>query len=251
MLQRIPTRLGKEPLVDALFQIRFLSVPSSLATLLPGFLVAQNVGAFAGIQRLPLADVPQQVRDSTPDLQYHPLLRIEFEQFFATVGDKVVVIGCKLPYPGWSSFKAKILEVLGVLNPLGIFGEIESASLKYIDVLEKEVADDDISQLDAKVEVAGRIVSTGKTLLRTSFSADGLSNDLQLFTPFDGDVAGRGKLQGIAIEVETAMAREILVAHPVLDALPELLDRLHGANKSVFFDVLTEEIVAKLEPVYE
>ncbi|MBY4898845.1 TIGR04255 family protein [Cupriavidus sp. AU9028] len=251
MLKRIPTRLGKEPLVDALFQIRFLSVSSSLATLLPGFLFARNVGVLPGIQRLPLADIPQHVRDNTPELQYHPLLRIEFEHFFATVGDKVVVIGCKLPYPGWTSFKAKILEVLDGLGPLDILSEVELVSLKYVDVLEKAAAGDGISQLEAKVEVAGRVVSSGKTMLRTSFLADGLSNDLQLFTPFDGEVAGRGALQGIAIEVETTMAREILTAPPGLEAMPQHLDRLHGVNKSVFFDVLTEEVVGKLDPIYE
>ena len=63
----LPTNLKKDPLVDAVFEIRFSSsIPAS--SVVPGILFSKLKGQ-AQIERLPASDIPSQLRMLNPALQ--------------------------------------------------------------------------------------------------------------------------------------------------------------------------------------
>src|SRR5215216_8126973 len=70
--QPLPTKLRKEPLVDAVFEIRFsASIPAT--SVLPGFFFAKLGTPQWKVDRLPVADLPSQIRSADPNLRYQPL----------------------------------------------------------------------------------------------------------------------------------------------------------------------------------
>jgi uncharacterized protein (TIGR04255 family) len=75
-----PTKLKNEPLVDAVFEIRFSStIPAS--SVLPGILFA-HIKGHPQIDRLPVADIPSQLRTVDPNLRFLPLIRLHWDNSF-------------------------------------------------------------------------------------------------------------------------------------------------------------------------
>src|SRR5690606_24858904 len=98
-MQKLPKILEREPLVDAVFEVRLKEAPS-LADILPGFLF-HELSPKPVLQRLPAAEIPQPLRAHDPNLQFAPILRLEWDQYFIAIGERNFVVSCKLPYPKW------------------------------------------------------------------------------------------------------------------------------------------------------
>ena len=57
-------------------------------------------------------------------------------------------------------------------------------------------------------------------------------------------------IDGALVDVDTHRIESFTV-NDFLKQLPELLDQIHAANKTFFFDLLSEAGLKELEPVYE
>ncbi|MGC1410671.1 MAG: TIGR04255 family protein [Acetobacteraceae bacterium] len=140
----LPAKLKREPLVDAVFEVRFSpSIPGS--NVIPGILFGRLPKPL-NLERLPAADIPAFIRDSNPMLHSQPLMRTHWgERFSILIGDTNVALGCKMPYVGWrgdQGFKAHIVQLFGYLAEAGFIQSIERYSLKYTGVIEgKDLAE--------------------------------------------------------------------------------------------------------------
>ena len=57
-MPRIPVKLNKDTIVEALFEIRFNSSKGSIADLLPGLLFGSIANEFPTIEKLPITNLP-------------------------------------------------------------------------------------------------------------------------------------------------------------------------------------------------
>lgn len=140
MISQRPTRLEKQPIVDALFEVRLAQGALPLSSAIPGLLFSKFSDQPVSVERLPAADVPAQIVAVNPQFLYQPVVNINVGQFRVSVGDRVLTIGCKLPYPGWAAFQTMILAVWEHLISLGFMPSVERHSMKYIDLIEPDVA---------------------------------------------------------------------------------------------------------------
>jgi uncharacterized protein (TIGR04255 family) len=133
MNTRLPTKLAKEPLLDAVFEVRF-SKSTELASLLPGYLFARLEGLSGVVEPLPASQMPRAIREADPTSQliHAPLVRMQWRQFAVLIGDVSVAIACKLPYPGWASFRPAIEELLRCAVDTKVVGQVQRYSLKYV-----------------------------------------------------------------------------------------------------------------------
>jgi uncharacterized protein (TIGR04255 family) len=111
---KLPKTLDREPLVDAVFEVRMAGAPQ-LADLLPGALFGQLTPR-PTLERLPAAEIPQPIRDQDPNLAFSPVIRLDWGEFTISFGDRNLVIASKLPYPKWPAFKAAILERVALIR---------------------------------------------------------------------------------------------------------------------------------------
>ena len=72
-LTKLPLKLGKEPLIEALFEMRFKAT-APVSNILPGLLFTKFKGE-KKIEKLPAAQLPEELRKVDPSLHYAPLLR--------------------------------------------------------------------------------------------------------------------------------------------------------------------------------
>jgi hypothetical protein len=82
----LPKKLKKEPLIDAIFEIRFLS-DFQASEIIPGFLFSK-LGGKKSVISLPAAQLPKTVREGDPNLKFSPTVQLDWEAFSIYIGDK-------------------------------------------------------------------------------------------------------------------------------------------------------------------
>jgi uncharacterized protein (TIGR04255 family) len=249
MVSKLPTKLLKGPLVDAAFEIRFDSA-IQLSTVLPGLLYSQLGGS--SIERLPQADIPQQIRDSDQNLQFAPLVRLKIDKFFISVSDRSLQISCRHPYPGWASFKEQILKTLVTTNSINLVGPVTRYSLKYTDVLPSNLMQNTSDYLNAKIAIGGRGIDMTKVNLQAEILEGDAINLLQIAGRIDAQLIETGEEKsGLLVDIDSIRQINNVPLSDYIATASENLTTLHAVNKKLFFDCLSEKGLATLDPTYE
>jgi uncharacterized protein (TIGR04255 family) len=250
MACRIPKRLRKEPLIEAVWQLVF-EPPENVRAgdILPGLLFAQRRASEPGLRliRLPAAEIPAPMTALDPGLRTAAKFRLESPDspFLVQVGDRVVTLNCRRPYAGWAEFKRRALALADQLEASGVIGEPRQHSLRYIDLLTLQPPPS-IAALQLPLELGGRRLGASPLQLRLELPDDELIHVLQVLTPAEVQI-GAERLAGTLIDLET-----IAPAKPGgWDSVHDALDRLHDGSKALFFQVvLRPEAVEAMEPEY-
>jgi len=249
MTDQLPTKLGKEPLIDAVFEVRFSSTAPA-SDILPGFFFSKLSGCGI-IERLPIAQLPKPVRDADPNLQFSPLVRLSWNNFFISIGDSSLVIGCKIPYSGWSNFKPAIIEAVSCAMEIGIIQTVQRFSIKYIDLLSASSIRDQISLIRASVVIGKHTLEQENFTLKIEVPMNGFFHIVHIISSANALLADGSKRDGIIVDIDTITTVNNQEFQSWVTDLPEKLDTIHAANKSMFFECLHPETITSLEPVYE
>jgi uncharacterized protein (TIGR04255 family) len=248
MGRALPLKLKKEPLIDAIFELRFdANAPASV--ILPGLLFEQLKGG-TKIEALPIAQLPKHVRDVDPNLRYQPLSRIDWDKFYINISDFSISVNCKFPYPGWSKLRIAILEIVNVLKKVQIITGVERYSLKYIDLVDVPVGNPPISVTNLSLSVATCRVSLEQFQVKVDLLVDGFLNSLQIISSAKVMLNNGTTKDGLVIDVDTIGDLQNISLDELLSGFSDRLDLIHDVNKKIFFDCLSSEGLELLEPIY-
>lgn len=248
-MQTLPKKLKKEPLIDAVFEVRFTSAFPA-GGILPGLLFGK-LGGDKKIEQLPLSQLPQVMRDADPNLRFAPLIRLDWEQFYINVGDRSVSVGFKYPYPGWNSFKPAIIEVMDVLKDENVIKSVERYSLKYIDLLPATDLREQVSFVNFDVTLAGHKLEDEAFQIRLEIPRDGFIHAVQVVSSATATLHTGESRQGLVVDVDTIANQQGGAFEDLLIEFSDKLEAIHQANKKVFFDCLKPQTIKALEPEYE
>ena len=250
MNKRIPKRLKREPLVESVWEIRFASDRSSpVGQLLPGFIFEKFRLHYPRLVRLPASDIPPPVAEHDMALRYVPTVRLEAPDspFSIQVGERVVTLNCRRPYEGWSVFSERIRDLAELLHTSGLIAKPERFSLKYIDLIELD-SPPSLASLEMSLSVAGHSLAAKPMQLRTEIREEPFVHVLQVATPVDITLGTSGKrLRGTLVDIDTVH----MAGEDFWEMLSERLVQSHAASKRLFFNLLTNEAIERLEPEYE
>jgi len=246
-MQNLPVRLEREPLVDALFEVR-VNPSSPLADVIPGFLM-HDLGGDARITRLPAADLPFPVRKQDPNLQFAPLLRIEWENYFISVGDRNVVISCKMPYPKWPTFKAAILDILGRIAKLNPEGPVERYSLKYVNLIPATDYANQIGKVRMEVTLGDLSVSEQHISLQVHEKSADAIHIYNIVTGAKARTIEGKESAGILVDIDSIRNFNAPSLKELASNIDDGLEALRQENKAKFFSCLTEPTIAEMRPV--
>ncbi|MGL4230989.1 MAG: TIGR04255 family protein [Casimicrobium sp.] len=245
-MKQYPIKLGKEPLIEAVFELRFSSsVDASL--LLPG-LFYSSLGATGG-ERLGM-DLPAEVEKLDPNLAFQPKLRLGWNGFTLLVAKHSVALTCPQPYPGWSAFRPAITQLLKVIASASQITSINRFSMRYIDMLSGGSLREEIAKLNLTLVLAGKSASSRGFGLRLETEDGDITHTIQIAAPAGATIPNLGSRVGVVVDVDSSIALQNINLVDWIGNSVASLDRLHSSNKGVFFDCLTESGLASLEPVY-
>ena len=247
MDNKIPVRLKKEPLLEAVWEIRFSGTKSSLADLLPGMLFKAFPGKYGNIVRLPAADIPAPIVEHDKNLRYAPKIRLENGNQAVQIGEHVVSLSCRRPYSGWGRFSDDIRDLVKAVQDTGLIEKLERFSLKYIDLIMLEQPFG-LGCLNLSLKLGTHEISTKPVQLRTEIKESDLMHIVQIVSPAEVSLPGvQGRLKGVLLDIDTIKHLDEKESWENLDGR---LDDVHMACKKMFFSLMKPETVEKLEPEY-
>lgn len=246
MNERIPKRLGKEPLLEALWEIRFSSDKESVVELLPGLIYQAFQGEYQKIDRLPAADLPLPIRQQDSTLRYTPTVKLEGVSYAIQIGEHVVSLSCRRPYTGWAQFKSKILELSEKLRETGLITKPERFSLKYIDII-PEATQPSLEPLEIELKLGNRSICRNHVQLRTEIRDKDFINIIQIVTSAHASIPTGEQFDGVLCDIDT-----IYIGNDggFWEDFSNNLDKAHDCSKYHFFHLLKEDTIKVLEPEY-
>lgn len=243
----LPTRLGKEPLLDVLFEIRFKS-KLPVSSILPGIIFSKFPQS--KMEQLPQSHLPQIVRQQTPELRYAPLVRVLGDEYAYLVGDNSFSISSLIPYRGWQHFKNKILESVDLLASTSLIDVVERFSLKYIDLI--EISTRPRSEiLNASLQIGGKHFSDSNYQVQTELHRRDMIALIQIISSAKVQAPGTPDREGIIVDIDTIFQADEKNLDTLLPDFASKIDTIHSFNKEVFFSVLSPKALELLEPIYE
>ncbi|SFJ10030.1 TIGR04255 family protein [Jannaschia pohangensis] len=247
-MANLPKTLEHEPLVDAVFEVR-LSGSLPLADILPGFLL-HDIGGGTTVSRLPAAEIPFPMRKEDPNLQFAPIQRVEVDDFFILIGDRNVIVSCKLPYPKWPRFRRFILETIARLGKLDLIGAIERYSVKYVNLIQAPTFQDQIRKISMDIKLGDVEVSSEHVTLQVHRREEDVVHILSVSTGAHGKIDGRS-VSGVLVDIDSIRNVNFPDLKTLSIELEPGLESLRQANKEKFFACLTEETISGMGPTYE
>lgn len=246
MSRPIPARLKKEPLLEAVWELRFSGDPEA-GNVLPGVFYKALSDTFPRIVRLPLMDVPATVIAAEPEFWYSPKLRLEGENRAIQVGPRVFTLNLLKPYPGWPAFSDQIRVLLRLAQDSGVVHKPDRFSFKYVNLLE-ESGGPWRESLNADLRLGEWDLASGSLQLRAQNRVGEFIYSCMIASPAIVEHPDFGKLSGTIVEME--VIGEPDSADP-WNSTEQQLDAAHLECKKAFFELLREETVIGLEPEYE
>ncbi len=246
-MERLPVRLGKEPLIEAVWEIRFSQTRTPVCDLLPGFLFKSFPDAYRNVVRLPAADVPPPIANADPGLRYAPRIRLENGMQAVQIGDFAVSLSCRRPYPGWAQFSDSVRRLAMTVRESGLVDELDRFSLKYIDLIELSPAAG-LACLNLELRLGGTELIQRPVHLRTEIQEPALFHIVQVVSPAEVLLpGGTERRRGVVVDIDTI---KVLSGDRTWDDLDRCLDEVHLACKRMFFRLLAADALQRLEPEY-
>lgn len=247
MENKIPIRLRKEPLIEALWEIRFTSTKPSMADLLPGILFPALKDKYPNIVRLPISDIPAPVLEQDPRFRYVPKIRLEGGNQSVQIGEHVISLSCRRPYSGWKTFSEDIMTIINIVRNIELIDQLERFSLRYIDLIELDQPPS-LSCLNLELKMGEYQMDTQPVQLRTEIKEGDLIHIIQIGSPAEVIISAEsGKVSGVLLDID---AIRPMKEHESWSDIESHLDDVHLSSKKKFFHLLTNETINKLEPEY-
>jgi uncharacterized protein (TIGR04255 family) len=241
--------LNSEPLIDAVFELRFTS--SALASsVLPGFLFSKLKGKKT-INRLQTSEIPKPVRDTNPNLEFAPLMQLDWDKFLISISDRSLGVGCKLPYPGWAVFKPAILQIVELVGEIDIVENVQRFSMKYIDLIPSNDLREQVSMITASVAIGNHTLEKESFFLRIEIPSNGALHIVSVASGAKAKLADGSVREGLMVDIDSVRDEKGAYFAQWLERAPAELEEVHSANKEMFFECLHSKTIDFLEPVYE
>ena len=247
-MKKVPIKLERDPILEAVFELRFQAEVPSISDLLPGLLYPKLKDRFKTPERLPGAGIPKEILEFNPSLLYQPRIRLMSDQCSIYVGDKSLVVSCTKPYLGWSEFKPLLLDVLQQLQKTDLISTIERFSLKYVNVLEAKELKDQFNFIRLSAQLGSYDLTNYLISVISEIKADGLVNLIEIKSGTTATTTA--KPQGVAVGLYLSIDTIYMTPEAFWDKSEQHLEKVHSKEKQIFFDLLTEETTKNLGAVW-
>lgn len=240
-IMKLPVRITPCPIVEAVMDVRFVS--SEPWQVMPGLLYTAVRERYTDKKELPVAQIPEEIREQDTSLRFQALVRFQAEKMMLQLGPRVLsVIFTGGEYPGWNAFRGEMEWLLPRLKGLRFIQEVGRLGLRYIDFFEGDA----MQKLQAEFvlhgeKLADREISFTTTLQRDQFRQRLHINNRSILRTDEEPKPG------------TVLDLDTWISGASLNLFEEGLshfDRAHQLQKELFFELLDPEFLKTLNPEY-
>jgi len=234
-----PVKLKNDPIVEAIFELRFEPRKSALSDLLPGLMYGKLGDRFPTLERLPFSTVPREFLQQAPDLKYQARFRLIGNSFAILFGDYCLSLSSLKPYVGWEQFKPFIIEILGYLKDSTLVGAIERYSIKYVNLLPAAHGDfaEQYKYLNFSANLGKFPLTSSPTWVRAEIDDANYMNLLEFAANAQIKTLAGEQLDGLLLTIDTISKS----TDNFWDTPEKYIESAHQTEKAIFFETLSDE----------
>ena len=235
----------KIPIIDAIFDIWFESkIPSE--TLLG--IILEHIQPYEEIRRLPLLQLPEDIRLMDPNLKYQALyeiLPIDERPYKIILGHQSLGIALKGEYKGWNeSFFPEIQTIYKKIFEKYKIEKIIRCGLRYVDFFQDENI---YNTGNVYITINNKQITDPNEKIRLSIEKD-IDENIAMAVVINNNAKVREKLENIELNgsiidiVSFVKNNDFLNQNNFFD----IVDKLHTLNKDYFKEVANDELIKQL-----
>lgn len=244
-MHKLPLKLEKSPVAETTLEIRFMSSYPDDAVF--GIIFQALQEKFSSFKLRQLIQIPPGIKVSDPHIKYQPTHSLTKDNLLIGIGCNVLIFSNRANYLGWEEFKNFADSAIQLIENSKAVKNIEGISLQYINLINTPLAEstnltlslcnqpkkeDDIFALQLQREIGD------------GFTVAFQLNDNVLVRINNGEL-NRASI----INIQTVKKYNTDFAFNRAN-IADVLDKLHSTEKQYFFELLKEEYVETLKPIY-
>lgn len=234
--------LSKAPVVDAIVELRFDSkMPSQVVAGLLFNKLAQY--GYDSFEELPIAQLPQQVKDTDEKFRYAAHYRIKSDKYFVSISSRVISIVCKCvggsKYQGWVNYRQEVEKVLGEFQRLDIADIFSRVGVRYVNLFDKRSISESIN---IAIEAPSKGDFTDEQVVGFVYKNDGMLTRINFATKANMSFAEGENMSGAVLDIDTYVEQEI-----EFDNILEFVENGHAFTEAAFTSILKPEFLRELK----
>ncbi len=235
-----PIKIDLCPIIESVVEIRFKSNLHRDAVF--GILYNAFKSEYPNVEKLPILQVPDQLREIDPNFKFKPYFSIYNENLSIQIGPDVLIISSPIPYRGWDEYSSIIIRTFKSIYTLDIGLEVTRLGVRYINFFEKDIFND----VNLSINFNDNIHISKNSLIRTEFEKNGFTNLVHIANNIDQNINSTIK-NGSIIDIDTF--KEYLDLD-FQNKYEDELNKAHETEKELFFSLLNTEFISSLIPTY-
>ncbi len=236
--------LQKDPIVEALFEIRFSCNEDTPGNLLPGVLYPAIRADFPASQTLGASRLPPEILENDPNLRYAAVQRFTGNKATVNVGPRSFTVVIPRPYMGWEEFKPMILTCLGHLHKTGFIKKVERYSLRYINIIDAGPSPkEQFSKIRFHGSLGGFNLSEAASQILTDIPLKGLLNKVTITANTNAEIHTTNEIiSGLSLDIDSI---QLNPSEDFWENAGDYIEIAHEAETDIFFRTATKETLAE------
>ena len=234
MNDKFPVSLKKNTIVEAAFDLR-CKLLQPVEVIAVG-LLNEYKDMNPTLERLPINDVPEQIRRNDPNLSKAPLYQISLSSSCIQIGWNGITFVRKTCYPGWSSLQADLNSFITYIANSKAVKKLLRVGVRYINFIEADAA-----------EVCKVTFNSGiqNTFERKQFNCSEVfeKDGFLIHTIIANKAKLNGEKEGSVIDIDVFSNLEQPFDG---DVLSRQVERIHDICREVYFSSISEEFLKDL-----
>ena len=236
---RLPKKITPCPILETVVAIQFdIAVPVEVFF---GLLYNELKDTYKTIEKLPILQIPDAIRSKDPNLIFQPVYRLKNHGFIVACGPKILSISSTPDYAGWEIFYPTIISAFDKVKNMNFFSKINKLGIRYINFFQ----DDIFKNINLKI-THEKLKLQNEMYFRTNIHEEKFHHILQIANDTAVKHNGQEK-KGSIIDIDTSVEGP---GNDIYRNLNELIKEGHIEEKKLFFGLLKEEFLSKLNPEY-
>jgi len=238
---KIPKKIDS-PIKEAVFEVRYEGeVPGEA---LYGILFDIFKDFPNQAQSLPILQIPPQMREADVNLRYQPFYRAitTDKKFVFSVGPRSILFSALEPYDGWTAWTNFIYPKIETIRSKGIIKKVERIGLRTLDLFDANI----FGSINAELLLNGQKINTSPSSFFTEFAQNGVTVRLNVGNA--ANVNGEPTKKSL-IDIDCIYQIDS-DAVSFFKSYREKLNKMHEANKAVFFGLIKETLLKDLNPEF-
>lgn len=245
---KLPNKIKKCPLVEALIEVRF--EPSIIEDAVFGVIHNELKAKYPIVDGLPILQVPREVVHRDKNLQYKAHFSLKPDKpeldtkFNVQIGPRVVTLVNVNTYVGWDSFLQEASEILpNVLVKTNIAKKVSRLGLRYINFL---VNEDVFQKSNLSLDLGGRPINSEQQTIKLQIEHSGFLVNLTLANKGELNSNGSEIKKGSLFDIDVFIDKKELASEEII----EYMKSAHKVVKELFFSYLNADYIDSMEPEY-